>query len=163
MSIYIYIYWNPQTFSDGDMYNFVASTGIGPLGAKASHNCDIIISTMASQITDVLIVYSIVCPGADQRNRQSPASLADGFPLQRASNAEMFDDVIMYRNGDDQDGFHKYTGLTLKDQTTSQSKSRLNYGITCVTISMGSQKWIRGIRNCWDDLTRTVTTRKHTS
>ena len=34
------------------------------------------ISAMASQITGVLIVYSTVCSGADQRKHQSSASLA---------------------------------------------------------------------------------------
>ena len=36
---------------------------------------DVIMSTMASQITVVWIVCSTVCSGADQRKRQSPASL----------------------------------------------------------------------------------------
>ena len=45
---------------------------------------------MASQITSLTIVYSVVYSDADQRNRQNSASLA--------SNAEMvpFDDVIMF-------------------------------------------------------------------
>ena len=53
-------------------------------------------STMASQITSLTIVYWIVYSGADQRKYQSSASLALGagttvtgvFPAQRASNAE---------------------------------------------------------------------------
>ena len=60
---------------------------------------------MASQITSLAIVYSIVHSGTDQRKHQSSASLAfvwgiqpviGEFPVQRASNAEMspFDDVI---------------------------------------------------------------------
>ena len=51
---------------------------------------------MASQITSLTIVYSIVYSGADQRKHQSSASLAlcgeltgtGEFPAQRASNAE---------------------------------------------------------------------------
>ena len=52
---------------------------------------------IASQITSVSIVYSTVCPCADQRKHQSSASLAfvwgihpvtGDFPAQRASNAE---------------------------------------------------------------------------
>ena len=33
-------------------------------------------NVMASQITGISIVYSTVCPGADQRKHQSSASLA---------------------------------------------------------------------------------------
>ena len=52
-------------------------------------------TTMASQITSLPVVYSIVYSGADQRKHQSSASLAFGgeftgvgeFPAQRASNA----------------------------------------------------------------------------
>ena len=40
------------------------------------HYSDVIMSVMASQITCVTIVYSSVCSGADQRNHQSPESLA---------------------------------------------------------------------------------------
>ena len=54
-------------------------------------------STMASQITSLMIVYSTVYSGADQRNHQSSASMAfcagnspvsGEFPAQRASNPE---------------------------------------------------------------------------
>ena len=40
------------------------------------HNNDVIMSTMASQITSVSIVCSTVCSSADQRKHQSSASLA---------------------------------------------------------------------------------------
>ena len=40
------------------------------------HYGDVIMSTMASQITSVSIVYSTVCSGPDQRKHQSSASLA---------------------------------------------------------------------------------------
>ena len=62
-------------------------------------------TTMASQITILTVVYSIVYSGADERNHQSSASLAfvrgihrsRWIPRTKASNAEMlpFDDVIM--------------------------------------------------------------------
>ena len=42
----------------------------------ALRNNDVIMSAMASQITDVTIVCSTVCPGAAQRKNQSSASLA---------------------------------------------------------------------------------------
>ena len=41
-----------------------------------NHCCDVIMGTMASQITSLTIVYSIVHSGADQRKHQSSASLA---------------------------------------------------------------------------------------
>ena len=41
-----------------------------------SHYCDVIMDAMASQITSLTIVYSIVHSGADQRKHQSSASLA---------------------------------------------------------------------------------------
>ena len=57
---------------------------------------------IASQITSLTIVYSIVYSDADQRKHQSSVSLAfvrvpGEFPAQMASYTEMFpfDDVIM--------------------------------------------------------------------
>ena len=41
-----------------------------------SHYGDVVISTIASQITSVSMVYSSVCSDADQRKHQSSASLA---------------------------------------------------------------------------------------
>ena len=61
----------------------------------------VIMSAMASEITSLTIVYSIVYSGADQRKYQSSAPLAFVREIhsgvQRASNAEMFpfDEVIM--------------------------------------------------------------------
>ena len=57
------------------------------------HYCDVIMGTMASQITILTIVYSIVHSGADQRKHQSSASLVlvsgtGEFSAQMASNAE---------------------------------------------------------------------------
>ena len=59
------------------------------------HYNDVIMSAMASQITSLLIIYSTVYLGADQRKHQSSASLAfvrgiHRWPAQRASNAENF-------------------------------------------------------------------------
>ena len=44
--------------------------------ATLKHYSDVILIAMASQITDVSIVYSIVCSGQDQRKHQSSTSLA---------------------------------------------------------------------------------------
>ena len=56
------------------------------------HYSDVIMGTMASQITSSTIVYSTVHSSADQRKHQSSASLAlpvtGEFPAQMASNAE---------------------------------------------------------------------------
>ena len=61
------------------------------------HFSDVIMSSMASEITDVYVVYSTACSGADQRKHQSSALQAfvmgilpatNEFPAQRASNAE---------------------------------------------------------------------------
>ena len=43
---------------------------------SSPHYNDVIMSTMASQITSVSVVYSTVCSGAGQRKHQSPASQA---------------------------------------------------------------------------------------
>ena len=60
------------------------------------HYSEGIISVMASQITSLTIVYSIIYRGADQRKHQSSASrplwgnspVTGEFPAQRASNTE---------------------------------------------------------------------------
>ena len=57
------------------------------------HYSDVIMSTMASQITSLTFVCSTVYSGADKRKHQSSASpgnspVTDEFPAQRASNAE---------------------------------------------------------------------------
>ena len=70
------------------------------------HYDDVIMSMMASQITSLPIVYSIVYSAADQRKHQSPSSLAFvlgihqwpvNSPHKRPVTRKMFpfDDVIM--------------------------------------------------------------------
>ena len=74
----------------------------------ASHYGDVIMGTMASQITSLTIVYSTVYSDADQRKHQSSASLAFVLAIHRGPvNAPHrwpvtrkmfpFDDVIMGR------------------------------------------------------------------
>ena len=49
----------------------------GPANTMVSqHYGDVIMSTMASQITSVSLVYSTICSNADQRKHESSASLA---------------------------------------------------------------------------------------
>ena len=68
--------------------------------------CDVRMGVVASQITNLTIVYSTVYSDADQRKHQSPASLAFVWGIQRApANSPHkwpvtrkmfpFDDVIM--------------------------------------------------------------------
>ena len=70
------------------------------------HYSDVRMSAMVSQITDVTLVYSTVCSGADQRKHQSSASLAFvrgihrwpvNFPHKGPVTRKMFpfDDVIL--------------------------------------------------------------------
>ena len=70
------------------------------------HNNDVIMSTMASQITSLTIVYSTVYSGADQRKHQNSASLAfvrgiHRWPVNSPHKGPVtrkmfpFDDVIM--------------------------------------------------------------------
>ena len=47
-----------------------------PICHAFKHYIDVIMTTVASQITSVMVVYSIVYSGADQRKHQSSVSLA---------------------------------------------------------------------------------------
>ena len=77
---------------------------------RLEHYIDVIMTTMASQITSLTVLYSTVYSDADQRKHQSSASLAfvwkihqdpGEFPAQMASYADMFpfDDVIRVSSG----------------------------------------------------------------
>ena len=69
------------------------------------HHIDVIMTTVASQITSLAVVYSIVYSDADERKHQSSASLAfvrgihrdRWIPRTKAVTRKMFpfDDVIM--------------------------------------------------------------------
>ena len=72
-----------------------------------AHYCDVIMVAIASQITSLTIVYSMVYSGADQRKRQSSASLVFVRRIHRWPINYMhrwlvtrkmfsFDDVIIY-------------------------------------------------------------------
>ena len=73
------------------------------LFGRVSHYSDVIMSTMASQITSLTIIYSTFYSGADQRKLQSSASLAFERGIHRYSPHKgpvtwkmfLFDDVIM--------------------------------------------------------------------
>ena len=88
-------------------------SGCGNMSDKVSfsliysvHYDDVIMSAIASQITSLTIVYSTVCPGADQSKHQSSASLAFVWGIHRrpvnsphkwpvTRKMFPFDDVIM--------------------------------------------------------------------
>ena len=81
-------------------YKLCYCTWFGQLGIF--HYIDVIMTTMASQITSLTVVYSIVYSGADQRKHQSSASLAFVWgpvnsPHKGPVTRKMFpfDDVIM--------------------------------------------------------------------
>ena len=91
-----------------------------------SHYSDVIMSAMASQITGVTIVYSIVCSGAYQRKQQSYASLAfvggiHRWPVNSPHKGPVtrkrfpFDDVIMTS--------HWWFLISVPDQTDSRPRS----------------------------------------
>ena len=51
-------------------------SGFHLFNVNPHHYIDVIMTTMASQITSLMVVYSIVYSGADQRKHQSSAPLA---------------------------------------------------------------------------------------
>ena len=54
-----------------------------PSGLNLHHYNDVIMSSMASQVTSLMIVYWTVCWGPDQRKHQSSASLAYVWGIHR--------------------------------------------------------------------------------
>ena len=82
----IYLLWqetcslydtDPIPWFKFDVSDIKYEPALHPWEAKIdTHYSDIIMSTMASQITSLIIVYSTVYSGADQRKHQSSASLA---------------------------------------------------------------------------------------
>ena len=108
------------------LYNMFFDEG-GPINSSASvfcdkratiffisslisqHHDDVIMSKMKSQITSLMIVYSSVYSGADQRKHQSSASLAFVREIHRGPVISPhkgpvtwkifpFDDVFMFRS-----------------------------------------------------------------
>ena len=87
-------------------HHCAATVNRGHCDLAAPHYDDVIMSAVASQITSLTIVYSIVYSDADQRKHQSPASLAFVWGIHRGPvnsphkwpvTRKMFplDDVIM--------------------------------------------------------------------
>ena len=99
------LYWQDGIPQDEDVfwYNAFFADAL-----STRHYSDVIMSTMASQITSLTIVYSNVYSGADQRKRQSSSSLAfvrgiHRWPVNSPHTGPVtrkmfpFDDVIMVR------------------------------------------------------------------
>ena len=120
--VYIYIvfclFWFYHTFQ-WRVWNF-----------PMFHYNDVIMGTMASQITSLTIVYSSVYSGADQRKHQSSASLAFLRGIHRwpansphkgpvTRKMSLFDDVIMYQGCFTAQGQSRHcpcaSKITLKD------------------------------------------------
>ena len=106
--LYASINWTITDLYNGRLWSKVSqiSADYSQSDSKVKSSSDVIMTTMASQITSLAVVYSTVHSGADQRKHQSSASyglcagntpMTGEFPAQRESNAEMFpfDDVIM--------------------------------------------------------------------
>ena len=62
--------------------NLLSAWG-GGMGVRLWHYNDVIITTIASQITSLTVVYSTVYSDADQRKHQSSASLAFVWGIHR--------------------------------------------------------------------------------
>ena len=65
---------NPMVWNKADSHNNVCTV---------THHCDVIMTTIASQITSLTVVYSTVYSDADQRKHQSSASLAFVWGIHR--------------------------------------------------------------------------------
>ena len=98
------------------------------------HNNDVIMTTMASQITSVTIVYLTVYLGADQRKHKSSASLAFVLGIHRlpvnsphkgpvTRKMFPFDDVIMATS------LYK---CTIYDTRSACHRTRIGFAFCCV-------------------------------
>ena len=101
-----FVYMSKRGQISLDVFMFTASNKSCRVGFRLSHYDDVMMTTMASQITSLTIVYSTVYSGADQRKHQSSASLAFVRGIHRgpmnsphkwplARKMFPFDDVIM--------------------------------------------------------------------
>ena len=92
-----------------------------------SHYNDVIIGTMASQITSLTIVYSTVYSGKDQRKHQTSASLAfvrgiHRWPVDSPHKGPVtrkmfpFDDVIIWSNFDQGQRQHTTKTVLVEEQ-----------------------------------------------
>ena len=93
------------------------------------HYIDVIMTTMASQITSLMVVYSIVCSDADQRKHQSSAAPAFVWGIHR-------DRWIPRTNG-------QLRGKCFHLMTSSWNKTHL-FGRRCMKTSVSQSEDISG-------------------
>ena len=97
---------NKKYFFQGKAFGNVVEASPWYPGVEFNHYIDVIMTTIASQITSLKIVHSTVYPGADQSQHQSSASLAFVWGIHRRPvnsphkwpvmwKMFPFDDVIM--------------------------------------------------------------------
>ena len=96
---------------------------------------DVIMGTMASQITGASTVCSAVCSGAGQRKHQSSASLAFGFPSHSASDAE---NVSFWRRRHGVWESHQHTGSYITNPTQCTSDLMDNICICNMQYNLGN-------------------------
>ena len=60
-----------KVYIDGSVQD-CSNFSVSAMELMQSHYCDVIMGTVASQITSLTIVYSTVYSGADQRKHQAP-------------------------------------------------------------------------------------------
>ena len=61
----------------------IISASVKYIDMRSTHYTDVIMTTIASQITSITVVYSTVYPDADQRKHQGSASLAFVWGIHR--------------------------------------------------------------------------------
>ena len=117
---------------------------------------DVIISTMASQVTGVSVDYSSVCSGADQRKHQSSTSLAfvmgiHRWPVNSLHKGPVrrkmfpFDDVIMLMKTSESACDHTEQGKANVPSSISEVfPSQLFWhsrNANCASIVMFNESW----------------------
>ena len=121
-------------------------------GLYLYHYDDVIMTMLASQITSLTVVYSIVYSGVNQRKHQSSASLAFvweihrgpvNFPHKWPVTRKMFpfDDVIMWKFTDDRDLNDKENigpgkGMTRHNLNKFVSRCLSPYGCFCISVNI---------------------------
>ena len=122
------------------------------------HYSDIIMSTMASQITGVSIVYSTVCWGATQRKHQRSTSLAfvrgiHRWPVDSSHKIPVtrkmfpFGDVIMITPKGMTGGFPSQTEWPMTGGFRSQTELPMTGGFpseTAVNMESVPMPWLKG-------------------
>ena len=120
------------------------------INTERCHNSDVIMSTTASQITSLTIVYSTVYSGADQRKHQSSASLAFVRGIHRRPvnsphkwpvTLKMFpfDDVIMAYQCDGERGYDLPPDLQ-KSTVTKVNMCQISSHLC--DLSIDSYRWL---------------------